>query len=202
MSTFGLAAIHGNNQWVSHQNIVARKFDCGHCAHRVSSSLGYLVRDIGNGTYYGQSAIYICTECRIPTFFDFYGKQFPGNVTKEKLKNIPLELERLLNEARISASLGAYTASVFCCRKMLMNIAVQEGDAPGKNFVTYVEYLSTAGFVPPNGKTWVDYIRTKGNEANHEIHLMEEEDATTLLTFVELLLKFIYEFPAMVPPKK
>jgi len=42
----------------------------------------------------------------------------------------------------------------------------------------------------------VDHIRTKGNEANHEIRLMGRQDAEELVTFVEMLLKFIYEFPS------
>jgi hypothetical protein len=45
----------------------------------------------------------------------------------------------------------------------------------------------------------VDYIRTKGNEANHEITIMSDEDAKDLITFSEMLLKFVYEFPAKVP---
>jgi hypothetical protein len=49
--------------------------------------------------------------------------------------------------------------------------------------------------VPPNGEEWVDHIRQKGNEANHEIVLMSSEDAKDLITFIEMLLKFIYEFP-------
>ena len=53
--------------------------------------------------------------------------------------------------------------------------------------------------MPPNGKVWVDYIRQRGNEANHEIALMTQQDAEALITFVEMLLRFIYEFPGMVP---
>jgi Domain of unknown function (DUF4145) len=82
---------------------------------------------------------------------------------------------------------------------MLMNIAVAEGAEPGLSFVKYVEYLSDKGFVPPNGKRWVDYVRKRGNEANHEIALMTEVDARTLIVFVEMLLRFIYEFPNLVP---
>jgi hypothetical protein len=55
--------------------------------------------------------------------------------------------------------------------------------------------------VPPNGRGWVDHIRTKGNEANHEIVLMSAEDALELISFSEMLLKFIYEFPSRVPKK-
>jgi len=80
-----------------------------------------------------------------------------------------------------------------------MNIAVQEKASPGLKFIEYVEYLSNKGFVPPNGKHWVDHIRKKGNEATHEIALMTQTDAKDLLGFVEMLLRFIYEFPEMVP---
>lgn len=80
-----------------------------------------------------------------------------------------------------------------------MNIAVQEEAKEGLKFIEYVNHLSDKGYVPPNGKHWVDHIRKKGNEATHEIALMNQEDARDLLGFVEMLLRFIYEFPQMVP---
>ena len=82
-----------------------------------------------------------------------------------------------------------------------MNIGVQEGAQEGKSFVYYIEFLAEKGFIPPNGRTWVDHIRQKGNEATHEIALMTSADASELVTFTEMLLKFIYEFPgAMAQP--
>ena len=45
----------------------------------------------------------------------------------------------------------------------------------------------------------MDHIRKKGNEATHEIALMTAQDATELISFAEMLLKFVYEFPARVP---
>jgi hypothetical protein len=80
-----------------------------------------------------------------------------------------------------------------------MHIAVQEGAEADKNFFYYVKYLAENGFVPPKGTAWVDYIRTRGNEANHEIKIMEAVDSQTLIAFVEMLLRFIYEFPGLVP---
>lgn len=82
-----------------------------------------------------------------------------------------------------------------------MNIAVAQGAKEGESFVAYVEHLANAGFVPPNGRGWVDHIRSKGNEANHEIKLMGQSDAEELISFAEMLLKFIYEFPSKIPPK-
>jgi hypothetical protein len=49
-------------------------------------------------------------------------------------------------------------------------------------------------------KGWVDRIRTQGNEAAHEIVLKTKEEADEILTFLEMLLKFIYEFPGRVTP--
>jgi hypothetical protein len=82
---------------------------------------------------------------------------------------------------------------------MLMNIAVEEGDKEGKNFIEYVDYLDGKGFIPPHGKPWVDYIRKRGNEANHEITLMSADDAEGMLRLVQKLLEDIYEFPKLVP---
>jgi hypothetical protein len=80
-----------------------------------------------------------------------------------------------------------------------MNIAASQGAPAGESFLKYVTFLSDKGYVPPNGKHWVDHIRKKGNEANHEIALMTKEDATELVEFSEMLLKFIFEFPNRVP---
>jgi hypothetical protein len=83
-----------------------------------------------------------------------------------------------------------------------MNLAVAQGATPGDTFIAYVEHIAQKGFVPPNGRAWIDHIRTKGNEANHEIVLMKPEDAEELVSFLEMLLKFIYEFPMRVPKPK
>lgn len=80
-----------------------------------------------------------------------------------------------------------------------MNIAVAQGAKAGETFLTYVDHLAETGYVPPNGRGWVDHIRKKGNEANHEIKLMVQADAEELIAFTEMLLKFIYEFPNRVP---
>src|SRR6266571_7617624 len=111
-----------------------------------------------------------------------------------------LSVNELYEEARRCSSQNCFTAAVLLCRKMLMNIAVAQGATEGLRFIEYVTYLSDKGFVPPNGKHWVDHIRKKGNEATHEIALMAEGDAKELISFIEMLLRFIYEFPSLVPP--
>lgn len=80
-----------------------------------------------------------------------------------------------------------------------MNVAVQQGAKENLKFIEYVNYIADQGYVPPNGKHWVDHIRKKGNEATHEIAVMGEADARELIVFIEMLLRFIYEFPSMIP---
>ncbi len=60
----------------------------------------------------------------------------------------------------------------------------------------YVCFLADNVWIPPNGREWVDEIRKRGNEQNHEIVLATREDAAELLDFIEMLLRFVYEFPA------
>lgn len=43
-----------------------------------------------------------------------------------------------------------------------------------------------------------DHIRDKGNDANHEITLMERKDAEQLIKFSEMLMRTMYEYPAEV----
>ena len=47
-------------------------------------------------------------------------------------------------------SVSAFTASVLTTRKLLMNVAVAQVLADG-SFQSYVNYLASNGYVPPNG---------------------------------------------------
>lgn len=79
-----------------------------------------------------------------------------------------------------------------------MNLSVSQGAPEGKGFVEYVSYLNDNNYIPPNGKEWVDSIRKLGNEANHKIDFKTKEDASRILNFTEMLLRFIYELPGIM----
>lgn len=178
--------------WNNIHGIASSKFRCGFCGFNVANDRGYS---------HSSSAIRIvlCPHCDKPSFFE-YTNQVPGVVPGSEVGHLPAELESLYREARNCCGVGAFTASVLASRKMLMNIAVKQGAKEGAKFIEYVTYLADNGYIPPNGKGWVDHIRKKGNEATHEIALMTQADAEELVAFTEMLLKFIYEFPARVPP--
>ena len=125
-------------------------------------------------------------------------EQHPGVAFGNPVQNLPNDVSALYEEARACCAGSSYTAAVLVLRKLLMNIAVQKEASENLKFIEYVEYLSNKGYVPPDGKSWVDHIRQKGNEATHEIKLMKKKDAEDLVVFSEMLLKFIYEFPSLM----
>ena len=157
--------------------------------------MGFQIQGAGSSLFY----LRLCGNCNGPTFFTPEGDYSPGSLPGNPVEHVPDELAPLKHEARASAAAGAYTAAVLTCRKMLMHIAAQQGAKPNQSFIDYVTYLADKGYVPPNGKVWVDYIRQRSNEANHEILLMTREDAIALINFVEMLLRFIYELPNLAP---
>ena len=188
-------------EWEGIGGLASRTYTCGHCSTSLASERGWWARPKASGGPICGS-IYICHKCGQPTFFDQFGRQFPGVVFGDAVADIPEKtVEQLYNEARTTTSTGAYTAAVLCCRKLLMHIAVSKGAAAGDTFINYVQFLADKNFIPPDAKDWVDHIRKKGNEANHEISIMNKDDAEELLTFCEMLLKVIFQFPAAVKRK-
>jgi hypothetical protein len=185
--------------WHARQALEPRSFRCGYCGDQVASEKGYYLATHGDGSGGPVGAILICPRCNYPTLFLPNGDQHPGEAIGRDVQHVPDDVEALYREARRSATEGCHTGAVLLCRKILMNLAVSLGAKPDLKFIEYVQYLSDQGYVPPRGKHWVDHIRKKGNEATHEIALMTAGDSKELLMFIEMLLRFIYEFPALAP---
>lgn len=182
--------------WHGTSILSSESFICGHCGNPIASNVGYFRSQRPDGSGGQIEHIYICHHCFRPTYLGS-GQQIPGVRPGADVSGIDdAGVEKLYDEVRDSFSKGAFTTTVLGCRKLLMHVAVSKGAKSNQNFVDYVEYLSSKGYVPPDAKSWVDHIRTKGNEANHEIVIMSEEEAKDLIAFVEMLLKLVYEFPA------
>jgi len=179
-------------EWINTSQIESASYTCGFCGNVVASALGYADRRSNF------RRIRVCPHCTNPTYFGS-GIQIPQVAPGNEVSHLPDGVDTLYKEARNCVSVNAYTSSVLASRKLLMNIAVTQGAEEGKSFFHYVEFLANNGFVPPNGRGWVDHIRKRGNEATHEIEIMPKEVAEELIAFIEMLLKFIYEFPAKVP---
>jgi len=191
--------LEGLANWKNLQDLPNCSFACGYCNVYVSSVKGYALTDL-IGHQIGE--VYICPSCGGPVFMSPNRDQYPSPPFGRPVQFVPDDLNRIYEEARRCTKENCYTASVMLCRKILMNIAVNKGAEVGLRFVEYINFLAEKGFIPPDGQPWVDHIRKKGNDASHKIELMDKNDAEMLIRFVEMLLRFIYEFPSMVPKEE
>ena len=181
--------------WPDVRTVSDRSFVCGHCGHLISS-----IQGIDNSYPTGRTGIRICGHCNRPTFLEG-DTQHPGAPVGQPVSNLPADVEALYEESRRAISVRSFTSVVLACRKILMHVAVSKGAKPGQSFVSYVEHLANVGVVSVEAKGWIDHIRDRGNDANHDIVIMGKDDAEALLFFVEFLLKTVYEVPARVPKK-
>lgn len=188
-------------RWQNPQNIGGIRYHCGYCETYTSPSHGWQADTIAGANLRGY--VGICSYCNKPSFIEVEKgtiiKVTPSVAIGKNVEGLPDEVKKLYEEARICTGAGAYTSAVLTCRKILMHVAVEKKAQEGMKFIDYVEYLASEGYIPKEGKKWVDYIRTKSNEANHEIKMMVKDDADTLVTFVEMLLRLIYEFNERLP---
>lgn len=183
--------------WYSTHKNEQRGWTCGYCGKEVGGNVGY-TRDTGNDN---GDRIYICPKCECPTVFvemDDGTMQIPGAPYGTSVAHVPVDVNAVYSEARRCIQSTAYTAAVLALRKLLMHVAVDKGAEPNQRFVEYVNYLDEEHYIPPNGREWVDALRSMGNDATHEIVVMGENDAKRMLDFAEMLLKIAYEFPARV----
>jgi hypothetical protein len=143
-----------------------------------------------------QASVVICSYCGCPTYFESTRQIYPKPRYGQKVEGITDKAVQLLySEARYCTSYGAFTSAAMLCRKILMHVAVSLGAKPNQSFKEYVDYLDREGYTPPKGKEWVDDIRDKGNEANHEIRIVSEDEAQRTLYFTGLVLQLIYSAP-------
>ena len=181
--------------WEDASELDTKIYICSYCNKEIASNIGYLSK----GSYEkAEDYIYICHNCNAPTYFRYGYEQIPGSKYGFNVEGLPSDIEYIYNEARGCYSVNADTATVLSCRKILMSIACNEGAEEGKSFIKYIDYLNDKGYIPPNGREWVDKIRKLGNEATHKLETKNEEDAKLALNFTGMLLKFIYELPSML----
>lgn len=146
------------------------RFTCGHCGVDAAATtviLGNLVERAHGQRQQplGKASIWFCNVCSQPTYIDPDRKQIPAPRFGADLKTVPADgLQQLYNEARDCSTVGAYTACVMACRKVLMNLAVREGADEGLSFVDYVDYLDKNGYTPKKGKEWVNRIAKWGTK--------------------------------------
>jgi len=184
-----------NLGWGNLLDIGRQTYTCSYCSSITAPSNGYCTtRDGGQR----QGFIFICPNCNRPTYIYTESNDHlfisPQAMMGATIEGLPDDIDQLYNEARQSTGVGAYTSAVLTCRKILMHVAVSRDADENLTFLNYVDYLDENNYIPAEARGWVDHIRERSNDANHEIEIMSNQDAEDLITFTEMLLRIIYEF--------
>ena len=196
--TLEVAEVHADKRftreehWQNISAVPAASYDCGYCSAATASGTG--VKSDGNRYF-----VRFCPNCNGPTFFGAGGVQWPGRKLGLSVSGLSRDVQAVHEEARTSIANNAYTGTVMLCRKILMHVAVEKGAKQDLSFQQYVKWLIDERYAPRGAEHWLDYVRNRANEANHEIVVMNREDAEGVLLFTEALLRGVYELPAMVP---
>jgi len=139
-----------------------------------------------------------CISCRLAVAVN-EGVASPSQKPLRVPSGLPAEEMKLWAEIRECLGVGANTAAVMLCRKLLMHVAVAHG-LPAKNeknfaptFAQCVDHLLIEGVVTKRMEPWIDRIKEVGNEANHEIAPVGRDSALDVATFTQKLLELAYE---------
>jgi hypothetical protein len=103
------------------------------------------------------------------------------------------------NEVRRCLGVGAYSAAVMMCRKLLFHVAVshglaeKNGNGRAPNFYQALEHLQDEGIITAPMRKWADRIKDVGNQQNHEIAPIDPDDARDIARFTEKLLELAFE---------
>jgi hypothetical protein len=182
--------------WQGVHTIDTQEWRCGFCDREVASDRGWQATGYSQGFHHTVARVVLCPRCNLPSLIDSdSGAVVPPERFGQGVDHMPDDLTALYNEARRAVTSGAPNSAALACRKILMHVGVQKGAAAGGTFLSYVNYLSEHGFVPPDARGWVDEIRELGNDANHEIDLISEDEAKDVVEFTAMLLRVIYEYP-------
>ena len=175
----------GYSIWEHLNNLNSKNYKCWNCGNIVASNKGYSSDNI--------STIFICPHCSAPSIIDELNKEYPDVIPGRSIKKLPKSVNQVFEESRNCIGAHAYTAAVMLLRKILMNLAVEEGAKEGDGFANYVKYLCDKGFIHIKQQKQAEEIKNLGNDANNKIETRTEEEAMKLLNLVTLILIYNYE---------
>jgi hypothetical protein len=173
---------------------------CPHCGHE--HALVVAAQTDGNYEQMPDMTIWFrCVACQAG-FVSQGGVIHPAARPLRTPEGTPKDEIAIWEEARACLGIGAHTAVVMLCRKLIFHMAVTHGlaatnargYAPG--FAECATHLQSEGLVTPRMMPWVDRIKDIGNDANHTLSPITAEQALDVATFMEQLLVLAYELDA------
>ena len=185
---------------------MAASLFCPHC-HK-HTHLRVALNDYQQGATWNNGTGYrwwigICNACENPILVFNKGEiAYPNPLPTPTDENIPKELARDLDEAKICFSVSCYRASVAMARRCIQNVCLHKG-ATAKDLVGQIAELAQKGIITKDIEEWATVVRWVGNDAAHPgKDEVKEEDAKDCLDLAEQFLHVIYVTPAVAKARR
>jgi Domain of unknown function (DUF4145) len=177
---------------------------CGNCGADQMIVVGITNSAVPNDGYMKPHVQWLrCIRCFHGVVVN--GEQIsPAVMPLDNPDGVPKDDLAAWQEVRGCLSVGAHTAAVMMCRKLLFHVAVAHGlseknekdKAP--TFAEALNHLESEGVFTKSMRPWVARIKDVGNEANHELSGVTQAQALDIAKFTQYLMKLAYELPAMM----
>jgi Domain of unknown function (DUF4145) len=116
---------------------------------------------------------------------------------------IPIEIQEILKEAKITYSTECYRSSAVMSRRTLEAIATDKGENKGV-LAKRIQNLIDKGILDKNLGEWATEIRLIGNSGAHydPINEVNKADANQIILFIEELIKYLYIMPSEIEKRR
>ena len=145
----------------------------------------------------------VCNSCQNPCPILNEGETiYPYPLPDPTDPNIPQDLARDLDEAKMCFSVNCYRACAVMARRCIQNACIQKGMA-AKKLVDQIAELEHAGIITKEIKEWATVVRWVGNDAAHPGNdEVKKEDAKDCLELAEQFLNVIFVTPAIAKARR
>jgi hypothetical protein len=117
-------------------------------------------------------------------------------------KNIPEDLRRDLDEAKLCLSVQCYRACAVMARRCIQQACVNKG-CKKDNLVGQIAELTQAGHITKDIEEWATVVRWIGNDAAHPGgQAVSKDDAEDTLKLAEQFLHVLFVTPALAKARK
>lgn len=103
-------------------------------------------------------------------------------------------IKNLFDEAKKCYSINAYSASILCCRTLIINYANSKGAQDSVSFISGIDYLVENNYMPENRGDLIKNIKVREYPTKKEFKMSNKEEAEEIISFIDILLKFNSEF--------
>ena len=145
----------------------------------------------------------ICNGCHQPSLVLNNGEVvYPQPLPRPTDSNIPAEIARDLDEAKMCFSVECYRACAVMARRCMQSACISKGATHG-DLVAQIVELAKKGTITQDIQEWATVVRWVGNDAAHPNHdEVTKEDAEDCLKLAEQFLHVIFVTTAIAKARR